>query len=106
MFCAMLCRLEDGVKLYRKALTADPQCMLAAEGLATLLTDEGTKLKLAGQPDMGFAKYKEAAQLFPAYAPAHYNMGIMYAERGQTDEALKASAVRILFLNCAEIPSI
>ena len=76
--------------LYRKALRVDPQCMLAAEGLATLLTDEGTKLKLAGQADLGFAKYKEAAQLYPSYAPAHYNMGIMYAERGQTDEALKA----------------
>jgi tetratricopeptide (TPR) repeat protein len=76
--------------LYRKALRVDARCMLAAEGLATLLTDEGTKLKLAGQPDLSFAKYKEAAQLYPPYAPAHYNMGIMYAERSQTDEALKA----------------
>lgn len=35
--------------LFRKCLAVDPACLAAAEGLATMLTDEGTRLKQAGQ---------------------------------------------------------
>jgi hypothetical protein len=37
------------VRLYRKCLSIDPGNKLAGEGLATILTDEGTRLKQAGQ---------------------------------------------------------
>lgn len=81
--------------LYRKALRVDPLCKLAAEGLATVLTEEGTRLKLAGQSGLAYSKYEEAALLFPSYAPAHYNIGIMLAERGQNEEALQVSYVLV-----------
>lgn len=43
------CRTEEGVRLYRKCLSVDPSNTMAGEGLATILTDEGTRLKQAGQ---------------------------------------------------------
>ncbi len=78
------------MNLYRRALAVDASCEIAAEGLATALTDEGTRLKLAGQADLAYAKYEEASLVMPSYAASHYNIGITLAERGQIQQALAA----------------
>eukprot|EP00960_Hanusia_phi_P069930 767193-Hanusia_phi.AAC.2 len=50
---------------YREALLIDPGCTIAAEGLAAALTDEGTRIKLLGQGEAAYLKYKEASQICP-----------------------------------------
>ncbi|EKX44470.1 hypothetical protein GUITHDRAFT_109591 [Guillardia theta CCMP2712] len=82
-------KFNEGIECYREALSIDPNCTIAAEGLATALTDEGTRLKLLGQGDASYLKYKEASQICPCYAPSHYNLGIVLAERGLVDEAIQ-----------------
>ena len=42
-------KLAEGISLYRRCLAVDTKCQIAVEGLATILTDEGTRLKQAGQ---------------------------------------------------------
>jgi protein O-GlcNAc transferase len=85
-------RTDEGLSLYRRALDLEPGHKLASEGLATALTDEGTRLKLLGQADEAMSKYTEAVSLCPEYAPAHYNEGIVLAERGLIQQALDAYA--------------
>ena len=38
----------------------------------------GTQVKLAGRVAEGVAFYEEAADACPAYAPAHYNIGVVF----------------------------
>lgn len=85
-------RTEEGLVLYRRALDLDPSYVLASEGMATALTDEGTRLKLLGQTDAAMSKYREASSVCTDYAPAHYNQGIVLAERGCVQEALDSYA--------------
>jgi len=85
-------RTEEGISLYRRALELDPEYSLAAEGMATGLTDEGTRLKLLGQIDDAMLKYKEAVRVCPEYAPSHYNEGIVLAEQGLVQQALESYA--------------
>ncbi|KAJ1475238.1 hypothetical protein T484DRAFT_1829194 [Baffinella frigidus] len=81
-------RLDEGLGLLRQALILSPGHTLAAESLATALTDEGTRLKVAGFAGLAFEKYAEAAQVWPSCAPARYNLGIIFADRGELEEAL------------------
>ena len=85
-------KLDEGLSLYRRALEIDPGYKLAGEGLATALTDEGTRFKLLGQSDQAMSKYREAARVCAEYAPAHYNEGILLAERGLVQQALDSYA--------------
>jgi len=85
-------RMVEGLALYRRALELDPGFTLACEGLATALTDEGTRLKLLGQTDRAMSKYREASRVCADYAPAHYNEGILLAERGLVQQALDSYA--------------
>lgn len=41
----------------------------------------GTKLKVSGRLEEGFAKYRQAASICAAYAPAFYNIGVIHSER-------------------------
>ena len=41
----------------------------------------GTKLKLNGRLEEGFEHYRRAVAACPAYAPAFYNIGVIYSER-------------------------
>ena len=74
-----------------RSLNLDPENDLAREYLAQLLTDFETRLKLTGEHQMGrrvctwysnywqaTVKYFEAIQVKQDYAPAHYNIGVMY----------------------------
>lgn len=56
------------MKLYQKALKADPSYKPAAECLAIVLTDLGTSLKLAGNTEDGIQKYCEALEIDNHYA--------------------------------------
>lgn len=42
------------------------------------LTDQGTRLKLMGNLDGAMAQYIEASKINHNYAPAYYNIGVMY----------------------------
>ncbi|KAL6521084.1 hypothetical protein OROGR_017653 [Orobanche gracilis] len=90
--CGILCkdegRLVDAAEMYQKALKADPSFKLAAECLAVVLTDLGTSLKLAGNSQEGLQKYYEAITIDPHYAPAYYNLGVVFSEMMQFDMAL------------------
>ncbi|KAL3642700.1 hypothetical protein CASFOL_013515 [Castilleja foliolosa] len=80
--------VEAAEKMYQKALKADPSYKLAAECLAIVLTDIGTSLKLAGNAKEGIQKYYEAIKIDYHYAPAYYNLGVVYSEMMQYDTAL------------------
>ena len=47
----------------------------------------GTKLKVSGRPEEGFAKYRQAASICAAYAPAFYNIGVIHSERREFSAA-------------------
>ncbi|XP_047307864.1 probable UDP-N-acetylglucosamine--peptide N-acetylglucosaminyltransferase SPINDLY [Impatiens glandulifera] len=81
-------RLMEAAESYQKALKADPTYKLAAECLAVVLTDIGTSLKLAGSTQEGILKYYEAIKIDVHYAPAYYNLGVVYSEMMQFDMAL------------------
>ncbi|KAG9138426.1 hypothetical protein Leryth_012718 [Lithospermum erythrorhizon] len=80
--------LVEAAESYQKALQADSAYKLAAECLAIVLTDLGTSLKLAGNTHEGIQKYYEAIKVDPHYAPAYYNLGVVYSEMMQYDLAL------------------
>ncbi|CAL9750138.1 unnamed protein product [Musa acuminata subsp. burmannicoides] len=80
--------LLEAAESYQKALKADPSYKLAAECLAIVLTDLGTSLKLAGNTDEGIQKYFDALKVDGHYAPAYYNLGVVYSEMMQYDLAL------------------
>ncbi|XP_044507572.1 probable UDP-N-acetylglucosamine--peptide N-acetylglucosaminyltransferase SPINDLY isoform X2 [Mangifera indica] len=86
---------------YQKALSADPTYKPAAECLAIVLTDLGTSLKLAGKTQEGIQEYYDALRIDPHYAPAYYNLGVVYSEMMQYDMALscyeKAALERPLY---------
>lgn len=93
--------LVEAAEAYQKARTADPSYKAAAEFLAIVLTDLGTSLKLAGNTEDGIQKYCEALEVDSHYAPAYYNLGVVYSEMMQFDAALtcyeKAALERPLY---------
>jgi protein O-GlcNAc transferase len=56
--------------------------------LEVALTDLGTQLKFLGHIEQGMAKYFQAIKVNPKYAPAYYNIGVIYSEAGHYEEAL------------------
>eukprot|EP00897_Mesotaenium_endlicherianum_P006101 jgi/Mesen1/5519/ME000279S04732 len=72
---------------FQEALKADPTYRDAAESLAVVLTDVGTRLKLSGSLQDGLAKYFEAIGIEPRYA-AHCNMGVIYKNFGDLKAAI------------------
>jgi hypothetical protein len=52
-------------------------------------TDEvltaGTQLKLAGNAEEGMAYYHEAVAICSSYAPAFYNIAVVYSEAGRAE---------------------
>ncbi|XP_006659697.1 probable UDP-N-acetylglucosamine--peptide N-acetylglucosaminyltransferase SPINDLY [Oryza brachyantha] len=93
--------LVEAAEAYQKARSADPSYKPAAEFLAIVLTDLGTSLKLAGNTEDGIQKYCEALEVDSHYAPAYYNLGVVYSEMMQFDLALtcyeKAALERPLY---------
>ncbi|KAK7345311.1 hypothetical protein VNO77_15912 [Canavalia gladiata] len=94
-------RLMEAAESYQKALQVDSSYKAAAECLAIVLTDIGTNIKLAGNTQEGIQKYFEALKIDPHYAPAYYNLGVVYSEMMQYDMALafyeKAASERPMY---------
>lgn len=71
--------LRQAVKLNTKETTpsaSHPECIQ----LASLLTDVGVRLKLAGLPANAILYYKEAVQVNPTNAHTMYNLAVAYAD--------------------------
>ncbi|GAQ83123.1 N-acetylglucosamine transferase [Klebsormidium nitens] len=93
--------LMEGIEAFRKALVLQPDFAEAKEHLAIVLTDLGTRFKLAGNAQEGIQRYYEAIEVNPRCAPAYYNLGVVYSEMGQYAHALsfyeKAAQLRPLY---------
>lgn len=61
-----------------------------ATHLATLLTDVGVRLKMAGLPASAIENYEEALQVCPTYAQALYNLGVAYSDANELVKARKS----------------
>ncbi|GLC45522.1 hypothetical protein PLESTM_001745500 [Pleodorina starrii] len=82
--------LGDAVAAYHRAHELKPEDGAIREGLAVVLTDQGTKLKNAGAPlSEAVSRYQAAVSLCPGYAPALYNLGVVAGELRQADAALE-----------------
>ncbi|KAL8236594.1 hypothetical protein R6Q59_017675 [Mikania micrantha] len=81
-------RLVEAAESYQKALDTDPSYKSAVECLTIVLTDIGTSLKLLGNTLEGIQKYYDVIKIDHHYAPAFYNLGVVYSELMQYDTAL------------------
>ena len=61
----------------------------------------GTQVKLAGRVAEGVAFYEEAADACPAYAPAHYNIGVVFRRASLCATECRCSGVMQLCLAVA-----
>lgn len=52
------------------------------------ITDLGTQLKFLGYIEAGMTKYLQALQINPNYAPAYYNIGVIFSETNLFEDAL------------------
>ena len=73
-------RLQDSIHYLERALRVDAGFTDARLLLATVHTDLGTRLRSDGQDEAGLASYVKAVEVDPTYAPAHYNLGVVYGE--------------------------
>jgi Flp pilus assembly protein TadD len=61
----------------------------SSEQAATFATNSGRKLLTAGDLDGAISQFRAAIQSLPAYAPAHYQLGLALERKGARDEAAK-----------------
>ena len=74
---------------FKLAISHGPKECPAREHLAIVLTDYGTRLKLAGSVEKAVHLYNEALQVHPSYCPALFNLAVVYSERRAYDLAMK-----------------
>ncbi|BDA40757.1 probable UDP-N-acetylglucosamine-peptide N-acetylglucosam [Coccomyxa sp. Obi] len=88
--------LPEAARSLELALEERPDDTVIRQALAVVLTDLGTKLKVSGRLEEGFAKYRQAASICDNYAPAFYNIGVIHSERREFGPAkeLYARAIR------------
>ena len=51
--------------------------------------DIGTRYKLSGNVETAMRLYEEALSVLPSFAPAYFNLAVIYSERAQYEQALK-----------------
>ncbi len=68
-------RIEEGIALYRKALTLEPK-------EAILWSNLGNELRAAGRWHEGLDCYHKAIQLKPEFADVYCNLGVVSMEAG------------------------
>ena len=56
---------------------------------ATFATNSGKRMLNAGDIDGAIAQFRSAVKLSPDYAPAHYQLGLALARKGEKGEASK-----------------
>ncbi len=105
--------LDEAIKEFQKAIALDPRSAHAHDNLATVYSEKRLYREalheylaaLALEPDsatahydlacflamhgadMAVVEYQEAIQLDPEYPDAHLNLGLTYADQGNSDEA-------------------
>jgi protein O-GlcNAc transferase len=82
---------------YRLALSLAPadSTRMVKDNLATLLTDNGSNRKLQGQPDKAIELYQQAINFNERYAPAFFNLGVVYSEAGKLSEATQCYSTAV-----------
>eukprot|EP01126_Amoeba_proteus_P006027 TRINITY_DN12091_c0_g1_i1.p1 TRINITY_DN12091_c0_g1~~TRINITY_DN12091_c0_g1_i1.p1 ORF type:complete len:347 (+),score=55.63 TRINITY_DN12091_c0_g1_i1:740-1780(+) len=81
--------LPKTIYYLQNVLAVEPNNLAARQNLSITLTDHGTHLKLAGHIEEGMKMYLESLSNYVEYAPAHYNIGVIFSEQGKFEEALK-----------------
>jgi len=61
----------------------------SSEQAAMFATNSGRKLLNAGDLDGAISQFRAAIQSLPAYAPAHYQLGIALKRKGNKEESAK-----------------
>ena len=59
------------------------------EQAAAIATNSGRRLLNAGDLDGAISQFRAAIQSLPAYAPAHYQLGMALQRKGSKEEASK-----------------
>jgi len=74
-------RHEEAAQAFRQALEANPESVPARVNLATALVP-------LGYPERAMELNQEAVELDPGNAAAHYNLGVLYANQADYEEAI------------------
>ena len=82
--------LENSVDYLTLAVhAAPPDCSQPRRNLAMVKVDIGTRYKLSGNVETAMRLYEEALSVLPSFAPAYFNLAVIYSERAQYEQALK-----------------
>ena len=82
--------LENAVEHLTLAVhNAPPDCTQPRRNLAMVKVDIGTRYKLSGNVETAMRLYEEALSVLPSFAPAYFNLAVIYSERAQYEQALK-----------------
>jgi tetratricopeptide (TPR) repeat protein len=73
-------RFAEAVPLYRRYLAADP-------GNAEVRIDYAYALFASGAEEVGIAELRSVLERFPDHPIALFNLGVLYAQRGQWEQA-------------------
>ena len=68
---------------------APADCSQPRRNLAMVKVDIGTRYKLSGNVETAMRLYEEALSVLPSFAPAYFNLAVIYSERAQYEQALK-----------------
>ena len=82
--------LEQAVEHLTLAVhNAPADCTLPRRNLSMVKVDIGTRYKLSGNVETAMRLYEEALTVLPSFAPAYFNLAVIYSERAQYEQALK-----------------
>ena len=91
---------RDTLQAFRKALVLQPDFAEAKEHLAIVLTDLGTRFKLAGNAQEGIQRYYEAIEVNPRCAVSHSCSAkpyLSHASRHTADTLWRLNSIRNSF---------
>ena len=81
--------LEQAVEHLTLAAQFAPDTSAVRRNLAMVKVDIGTRYKLSGAVADAMRCYEEALQGLQSFAPAYFNLAVIFSERGQYEQALK-----------------
>ena len=81
--------LEQAIEHLSLAVQSAPEGSVVRRNLAMVKVDMGTRFKLGGAVLEAISCYEEALQVLNSFAPAYFNLAVIFSERGQYEQALK-----------------